>query len=269
MYFSVKEPDGAETPVVVEVPHAGLLVDPPALGNLVAPARALGRDADLYVDELFADAPAEGATLLVAHVSRYVCDLNRPEDDLDEQAVEGGPSRAAPHGLVWVKTTENEPVLGCPLSRAELRRRLELIYWPYQATLTSLLDRKRVRFGWAVLLSAHSMPSRGRTDGARDGLRADIVPGSRGRSSAAGSVIDAADQLAMLRGWSVEHDQPYRGGFAVGRHGRPAEGMHALQIEIARRLYMDEASLSRKSKEFETVRTYCRSLVAHLGGLRL
>lgn len=270
MYFSVTEPNGTETPVVVEVPHSGLLVDPPALDSLVAPASALGRDADLYVDELFADAPTEGASLLVAHVSRYVCYLNCPEDDLDELAVEDGPRRAAPHGLVWVKTTDNEPALRKPLPRTELQRRLESIYRPYQETLAGLLERKRVRFGWAVLLSAHSMPSRSRVSGSViPHVRADIVPGSRGGSSAAPSVVNAPEELARIRGWSVAHDQPYRGGYAVGRHGRPAEGLHAIQLEIARRLYMDEANLTRKATEFGAVRSYCRTLVAHLGCLRL
>ena len=270
MYFSVREPDEAETAVVVEVPHAGLFVDPPALGTLIAPARALGRDADLYVDELYADAPAEGATLLVAHVSRYVCDLNRPEEDVDSRAVEGAASRSAPHGLVWVKTTDQEPALERPLPRAELERRIDAIYRPYHETLCRLLDRKCTLFGWAVLLSAHSMPSRGRVGGdPQEAVRADVVPGSRGRSSAAAPVIDAADQLARQRGWTVAHDRPYRGGYAVGQHGRPAEGRHAVQVEIVRRLYMDESTLARKPGEFEAVRTYCRSLVAHLGGLRL
>ena len=75
--FELIEPTGAETPVVVEVPHAGLELPAPFLEPLAAPARALGRDADLYVDRLYEDAPAEGATLLVARTSRYVVDLNR------------------------------------------------------------------------------------------------------------------------------------------------------------------------------------------------
>ena len=114
MFFSVREPTGPETPVVVEVPHAGLVVDPPSLAHLVAPARALGRDADLYVDELYVDAPAEGATLLVAHVSRYVCDLNRGHDDVDAIAVEGASGRAAPHGLIWRSTTDSQPAVAGP-----------------------------------------------------------------------------------------------------------------------------------------------------------
>src|SRR5687767_8243092 len=99
--FSIIEPTAEETPVIVEVPHAGLWVDGPALATLVAPARSIGRDADLWVDELYADAPARGATLLVAHVSRYVVDLNRSEKDVDIESVEGAPPSArATRGIV-------------------------------------------------------------------------------------------------------------------------------------------------------------------------
>src|SRR5688572_17985308 len=108
-FFSVIEPTGPETPVVVEVPHAGLYVDPPSLATLAAQGRSIGRDADLFVDDLYTEAPALGATLLVAHVSRYVCDLNRAEADVDTLAVEGGGPRAAPHGIIWRATTDEQP----------------------------------------------------------------------------------------------------------------------------------------------------------------
>ena len=85
----------------MEVPHAGLYVDATALSTLLAPANALGRDADLYVDELFHDAPSEGAALITSHVSRYVIDLNRAETDFDALAVENGSARVSPHGLIW------------------------------------------------------------------------------------------------------------------------------------------------------------------------
>jgi len=270
LFFSVHEPTARETPVVVEVPHAGLFVDPESLATLAAPARSLGYDADLYVDELFADAVQEGASLVVAHVSRYVCDLNRAEQDIDSLTVEGGTPRAAPHGLVWRLTTENQTALTRPLPQHELGRRLRLIYRPYHAALTELLRRKHERFGYAILLCGHSMPSRGRIGHSDPGRkRADVVPGSRGRTTAAASVIDAPDRLAREFGLSVAHDDPYRGGFATGWYGRPHEDLHAVQVELSRQLYMDEQTLAKKPGEFEKTRQYCRTLVARLAALEL
>ncbi len=254
--------------MVVEVPHAGLALDAEATARLVAPVRSLGRDADLFVDELYQDAPAEGASLLCAHVSRYVCDLNRGETDVDSQAAEGGSARAAPHGLIWRTTTDEQPALREPISRIELERRLSTIYRPYHAKLAELLEAKRRKFGFAVLLCGHSMPSRARAQH-QDPARADLVPGSRGRTTAAASVIELPETLGSRWGWSVAHDDPYRGGFSTSYYGRPREGVHALQLEISRRLYMNERTLQKKPNDFENVRRFCRVLVRELGGLRL
>lgn len=267
--FSVREPQGAWTPVVVEVPHAGLSVDAGTLATLVAPAHALGRDADLYVDDLFEGAPDAGAALLVSHVSRYVIDLNRAETDVDTLAVEGAPRRNTPHGLIWRSTTDGRAALSAPLSPFELERRLNTYYRPYHGALRRLLDARIERFGFAILLCGHSMPSRGR-DGHQDAgrERADIVPGSRGRTSAAGVVIDTLDRLGRESGFTVAHDQPYRGGFSTGHYGRPERNVHAVQIEISRRLYMDEVTLAKKTPDFDLIREFARELVSRLGKLQ-
>lgn len=270
MYFAVHEPRGTELPVVVEIPHAGVFVDAASLANLSAPARAIGQDADLFVDELYAGAADLGATVLAAMASRYVCDLNRAEGDVDGLAVQGAPARSAPHGLIWRSTTENVPALSAPLEPRELTRRLDLVYRPYHRTLASLLQAKRAKFGFAILICAHSMPSSGRPghiDAGRE--RADVVPGSRGRTSAAPEVIEAPERLARQMGWTVAHDDPYRGGFSTAQYGRPDLNVHAVQVELARRLYMDEQALVIKSNEFDIVRSYCQALVAHLGSLKL
>lgn len=268
--FRVLEPRAAETPVVVEVPHAGLRLDALAMSFLSAPVRCIGTDADLYVDELYADAPSTGATLLVADISRYVCDLNRSEHDVDPLAAAGGQAQRAPHGLIWRDTTEGQRALYQPLPRPELARRLELFYRPYHECLARLLDAKRAKFGYVVLLAGHSMPSRGRaghTDTGRD--RADIVPGSRGRTTAHGALIDTPEPLATSRGWTVVHDDPYRGGFTTQHYGRPAIGQHALQVELSRKLYMNELTLEKLPHGFEQTRDFCTELVAALGAVRL
>lgn len=268
-WFDLVEPQGAEAPVVVEVPHAGLYVPSEVLSSLVAPARAIARDADLFVDELYQDAPAEGATLLVAHTSRYVVDLNRAEDDVDAGVVAGDPRPMRPHarGLVWRTTTDDEPAIVRPISREEYLFRLQAVHRPYHETLRAVLDRKIARFGYVVLLCAHSMPSVGRAGHADAGVpRADVVPGSRGRTSAHRRVIDAVEAVGVAHGRSVEHDRPYRGGFSTSHYGRPAQKCHAIQIELARRLYLDESTLQRNGGHAAT-RKLCRAFVARLASL--
>lgn len=261
-------PRGRETPVVVEVPHAGLALDAETLCTLIAPASAVGRDADLYVDELYEGAPDHGATMLVATSSRYVVDLNRAETDIDKDSVIGGGTAVrATRGLVWRLTSDGAAAIPGPLPRAEVDRRLELVYRPYHRALAELLEQKRARFGYAIVLAAHSMPSTGRAGhGDPDEVRADVVPGTRGRTSAAAPFIDAVDAHARAAGLSVAHDTPYRGGYTTAHYGRPDLGVHVVQVELARRLYMDEATL-RRSARFEETRRFCAGLVAALAAV--
>lgn len=265
VYFSVEPPEQGETAVVVEVPHAGIWVDPESLASLVAPARSIGRDADLYADELFGDAPSCGATMLRAHVSRYVCDLNRAPGELDEQTSPAGTARSAPHGLIWRRTTEGRPALAKPLAPDEVERRLQAIYRPYHGTLQELLAKKKATFGFAILVCGHSMPTFGRM-GER---RADVVPGTRGRTTAGPAVLAVTEQVAEQFSMRLEHDTPYRGGYSTGCYGRPAEGVHAIQIELSRSFYMDEGTLVRQEPGFSAARAFCRELVTRLGRLEL
>lgn len=267
--FGVYQPRARETPVIVEVPHAGLGADAEALATLAAPAYCLAQDADLYVDELVSQAPDEGATMLVAGFSRYIVDLNRSERDLDAPAVDGAPGgpHPSPHGLVWHRSTNGLPALRAPLHRTEFERRLTRIYRPYHAALAGLIAEKRARFGHVVLLSAHSMPSVGRDQKGRECERADVVPGTRGRSTSAGPFIDEVGRVAARHGLSVRHDDPYRGGFTTAHYGDPRGRVHAVQVEVARRLYMNEQTLVREPARFERTRLFFRELVANLGAM--
>lgn len=262
VFFDVRPPIGPELPVVVEIPHAGLALDPESLAHCIAPAYAIGQDADLFVDELYEEATSLGATVLTSRLSRYACDLNRAEDDLDSLTTASGTSSSAPHGVVWRRTTSGRPALVAPLSSMEVERRLATIYRPYHAALEHLLLDKQARFGFAILLCAHSMPSTGRL-GER---RADVVPGSRGRTTAAPAVLACVEESAAAFGLDVAHDDPYRGGFTTGHHGRPQDGRHAIQVELARRIYMEEDSLRQKAA-FSQARAFCSTLVERLGRL--
>jgi N-formylglutamate amidohydrolase len=275
--FELVEPVGPETPIIVEVPHAGLELPALFLEPLAAPARALGRDADLYVDALYEGAPAAGASMLIARASRYVVDLNRAEADIDGDVVEGGRADLQMHhGLVWRMTSDGEPALSRKLRPEELEERLDLVWRPYHRALAALIAQKHQRFGVAVVLAGHSMPSIERSSNGfrrtRNPVdlraRADVVPGTRGRRSAGARFIDAVEEHAASCGWSVRHDDPYAGGFTTQHYGRPADGVHAIQVELARRLYLDEATL-RPNENFATARAWCRQLVARLGQIAL
>lgn len=258
--------------VMVEVPHAGRVIPDDVQSELRAPEDALWRDADLYVDRLYAQAPTSGAALLVANVSRYVVDLNRAREDVDAATVSDHPTPtgAQPRGVVWRSTTDGRPILTAPLSYRALLMRLDRYYAPYHDALERTLRGLRERFGFAILVSGHSMPSVGRLLHADPGTtRADVVPGTRGRTSADARVIDLVDAHFREAGLTVQHDEPYRGGFTTGHYGRPAEGWHAIQIELNRALYVDEDTGEPKPGDFERVQALCTALVEKLSALDL
>jgi N-formylglutamate amidohydrolase len=263
--FEVIEPETGETPMVVEVPHSGILMDPRSLNFCAVCARSIAADADLYVDELAQDAPVEGAALIYSRMSRYVLDLNRNIDDVDRTAVIGATRENCTRGLIWTVSVDERAALSAPLPRAELQRRIADFYKPYHSCLEEIVERKHKRFGVVIVLSLHSMPSVGRcAQTGRAITRADVVIGTQSRSTAASNFITKTEELAKGWGLSVAHDDPYKGGATTVRMGRPKENVHAIQVELARRLYMDERSLERHS-DFGRTRSFCRALVAKLG----
>ena len=274
--FALIPPARAASPLLVEVPHAGLDIPPEVRGELAIGDDQLLRDSDIYVDRLCAEAPQLGATLLVARVARCVVDLNRdPADGLHPLTPLGAPAFAPPilprpHGVVWTVSTASEPILRVPFTPDLVERRVARYHAPYHATLRRELERLRATFGFAVLLAAHSMPSWGvdpRT-GARI-PRADVVPGSQARTCAADAVIDAIDEHFRALGYSVAHDAPYRGGYSTQTYGRPAEGWHAVQLELSRALYVDERTCEVRAEGFERTRLSLGALIERLGALRL
>lgn len=240
--YRLVEP-GEITPLVVSVPHAGVLVPDGDRATVGADERTILRDADLFVDRLWQRAPALGAAFLVATQSRYVLDLNRSPDDVDTAVcpeVEV-PARPNPRSLIWRVSTEGKDVLPRPLSKAELKSRIERVHRPYHDQLAELLEQRRRHFGYAILVDGHSMPSVGRAGHADTDLRRpDVVPGDvRGRSCSAllsAAVVEHFQQA----GFEVRRNDPYMGGYITRHHGRPTRGVHAIQIELNRDLYMDE-----------------------------
>ncbi len=265
--FKLHEPHGEAQPMLVEVPHAGLVIPDDIQQQLTVQEDVLRRDADIYVDALYADAPSRGAALLVAQSSRYVVDLNRAADDVDEFAVQDHPSpqKLFPRGVVWRVTTEGEHVLRTPLTYQQLTDRIQRFYEPYHQALTGRIIELRRQHSHVVLLAGHSMPSVGRREHLDAGTRrADVVPGTRGRTTADATLIDVVDAHFRNSGLSVRHDDPYKGGWTTGHYGNPDEGVHAIQVELNRALYVDELTFERREPEFTLLRQCLSELMVKL-----
>jgi N-formylglutamate amidohydrolase len=265
--FVSKTPPEPTTPVVVSVPHAGVATH--GFEETLSPELDVRCDADLYVDRLYRVGQADAPEVNVAsRLSRFVCDLNRDPDDVSSGAV---PEHPAPRntdgrGFIWAVTTAGVPTLSRPLTLEDWRARTAL-HAAYHHTITQALARAREKFGFAVLVDGHSMPSRGRQGHKDPGrVRADVVPGDRDGTSCAPSLSRLVGEHFRSNGYSVAFNEPYRGGFITTHHGRPAENLHAIQIELRRDQYMNEttyeiadAGFARLSKTIAELLTALRS----------
>jgi len=254
------------------VPHAGLEVPDDVRRDLLVEDEVIRADADLEVNELWADAPVAGATLLVALLSRFVVDLNRSAGDVDSLSVPDHPTPLADarRGVVWRVSTCGRQVLARPLTLRQLQDRISRFHEPYHQALRRTLGVLRDRHGHAILIDGHSMPAVGRgEDGVSRRRRADIVPGCDGGATCSAALVDATCSFFRARGYSVAVDDPYRGGYITRHYGRPDEGLHAIQIEVNRDLYLDPFTLELKPRGFARLRATLTALLQSLAGLRL
>jgi N-formylglutamate amidohydrolase len=267
-------PDEPPIPVVLSVPHAGRDYAPDLLGASRVALATLELLEDRLVDRLIGRALGMGASALVALRPRAEIDLNRDEREVDpamvapppasrillqSQRIRGGlglvPSRIAGFGAIWNRR----------LPAAELTRRIVQVHRPYHETLSALLEQVRDRFGTAILLDCHSMPPRA---GGTAAQQAGVVLGDRYGTSIAPDYIDAAAIAARRLGFKVARNEPYAGGYITQRHGRPAEGIHALQLEIDRSLYLDE-DLRAPGPGFDTIAGLIAAIVSALAARAL
>lgn len=272
-YFRVVRPEVQTLPVVVDVPHAGEWIPDEVLDEMVVGDQKLRRDLDLYVDELWAEAPALGATLIASNVSRYVVDLNRAADDVSPRTVHGArridqPGYYQDRGVVWRTTTDGTPVMARPMTHEAFERRIATFHTPYHMTIEAEIERVRQQFGYCLLVDGHSMPSRGRSGHTDTGSRrADIVPGDvEGRSCAPILTRTVCDHF-RLEGYSVRPNTPYKGGWITRYFGKPRHGVHAIQIEVNRALYMDEKTFEKKPAGMSRLAKTCAALLPRLEGL--
>ena len=232
--YHVREPEAAEVPLLVSIPHTGVEV-PEAIAARFANdhVRELP-DTDWHLHVLYDFVPRLGARTLFARFNRYVVDLNRPRDRAPLY-----PGRAET-ALVPVQTFAGEPLYraGEEPDEAEVEARVQRYWQPYHARLVQELARLRQRFGYALLWDAHSITSRVPRLFAGE-LPIFMLGDAKGRSAAADLTASVLGVQARS-GMSHRANDPFQGGWITRGHGRPAEGVHALQLEMAQRAYMDE-----------------------------
>ncbi len=249
--FEVIEPARLRTPIVFNSPHSGAVYSQAFLAASRLDALTLRRSEDAFVDELYLRCVDIGAPLLRAHFPRAFLDVNREPFELDPQMFTGSlpafantRSLRVASGLGTIPRVvgDAQPIYRGPMPVAEGLARIAELYKPYHEILHGLLDRSVKKFGLAVLIDCHSMPSH-----LSDGGAPDFVLGDRFGASAAPSIIEVMEANLKGAGYLVRRNKPYSGGFITEHYGAPTNGCHAVQIEISRGLYMDEGRLSRKA----------------------
>jgi N-formylglutamate amidohydrolase len=231
------------TPVVLSVPHAGRDYPLPLRSSIRVPLAALQGLEDRYADAL--GLSARGVeTLFVAERARAWIDLNRAEHERDPRLDDGAVSIGHPQsaklrsglGLVPRRVGNSGDIWQRRLSADEVQMRIHADHRPYHAALAAALASARARFGVAVLIDVHSMPPLGPANDSPQ-----LVLGDRFGKSAAARFLGRIEGVARAHGVATAANAPYSGGHILERHGEPRRGVHAIQLEFDRRLYLDDA----------------------------
>ncbi|CAN7670740.1 N-formylglutamate amidohydrolase [Variovorax paradoxus] len=264
------------TPLVLDSPHSGTVY--PEDFRPACDVATLRRAEDTHVEKLYAFAPEMGAAWIEAHFPRSYLDANRDTTELDTALLDGpwtGPLSADPRvlakvrlgkGLVWKLTDEGLPIYDRLLTVDEVRARIDNCWRPYHAAVAEAIDAAHARHGYSIHINCHSMPAVAGSH-ATDfpGLvHADFVIGDRDGSTADPALSQRICAHLRARGYSVDYNHPYKGVELVRRHGRPAEHRHSIQVEVNRKLYMDEATLALDEAGAARLRQDLQSMVAML-----
>ncbi|MEZ5666877.1 MAG: N-formylglutamate amidohydrolase [Alphaproteobacteria bacterium] len=273
--YGVALPRRQIAPVVLASPHSGQWYPPSFLAVTRLDPISLRRSEDSFVDELFAGGPDLGVPLINALFARAFVDANREPFELDPEMYDDelpgyanarSPRVAAGLGTIARTVANGQPIYRRRLKVHEALSRIEACYRPYHDALRGLVEETRARFGTCLLVDCHSMPSNSMEAVRRGGKpvpSVDVVLGDAHGTSCSQDLVACAEQTLTELGYRVYRNVPYAGGFTTRHYGRPAERLHALQIELNRALYMDENRIARSAR-FKAVADDMSRLVAAL-----
>ncbi len=268
--FEVVEPEAHSVPFVMNSPHSGRTYPKRFMKMSKLNGKMIRRSEDYFVDQLFEHAVELGIPMLKAHFPRAYLDVNREPYELDPRMFKDKlPSFinrnslrvAGGLGTVPRVVCEGMNIYNMRIPFSEAQARIENIYKPYHSKLRDLLSRTMRQFGQAVLIDCHSMPASVHLGA--EGARPDFVVGDRFGTSASKELTMVVIENLRDLGYLVAANKPYAGGFITEHYGRPARGLHAIQIEINRSLYVNEQTL-KKRDSFDALRDDLTSFMSRL-----
>ena len=266
------QPASLSTPMIFASPHSGRRYPSEFLRLSRLDRHALRQSEDGYVDLIFDDAPRFGAPFVRALFPRAYVDVNRAIGEVDPRMFsDGAPATAdsrssrvlAGLGVIPRIVADGHDIYAKKLKFAEAKRRLALCYEPYHRTLNELVQQSRSRFGCAIIIDCHSMPSAGGAPLTPGEKSIDFVLGDRFGASCAPGLTSLIEHTLTKFNYVVSRNAPYAGGYVASAYGRPANGVHVIQIEINRALYLDEKRLAR-TDNFERLRNNMQTLMFEL-----
>ena len=253
--FTVEIPQDVRAPIIFSSPHSGRHYHQEFIDASRLKLRKLRSLEDCYVDELFDHVVQQGAPFIKANFPRAFLDLNREPFELDAKLISPTLPTYANSSSLRVKAglgtiprivADGSAIYRAPIQLPDALRRVDEYHTPYHNKLAELTTQARHKFGMALLLDCHSMPSN--TNIYDNNITTDIVIGNRYNASCHPIYVDIATELFKSLGLSVKLNVPYAGGYITEHHGKPQNNIHALQIELNRGLYLDQITLKKSNK---------------------
>ncbi|MDM7931764.1 N-formylglutamate amidohydrolase [Tabrizicola sp.] len=268
--FRLIRPLRQSGPFIFASPHSGREYGPDFMARAVLDRQAIRSSEDAFVDSLFDMAPELGAPLLTARAPRAFLDLNRAADELDPGVIEGiqrvphNPRISSGLGVIPRVVAGGRAIYRGKLTLAEAESRISRYWHPYHQALAELIDETRAEFGSAVLIDCHSMPHEAIEAHTRPGQpRPEVVLGDRYGVAAGREVVERIEVAFSGAGLRVGRNAPFAGAYVAQAYGRPSRGVHVVQVEIDRALYMDEARIE-PAPGFQAFRQLMAGVVAEL-----
>lgn len=271
--YLLRRPVARTTSVVFASPHSGRKYPASFLRRAVLDEKEIRSSEDAFVDDLFGNAVEYGAPLLLAQAPRAYLDLNRGADEFDPGVIEGvrrvahNPRIASGLGVIPRVVSGGRSIYSGKLTLTEAHQRISNVWRPYHDTLQTLMDEARHDFGEAILIDCHSMPHEALENVGPPGTtRPDVVLGDRFGASAASSIVEQVEAAFGAAGCKVARNMPFAGAYICQNYGRPSRRHHAVQVEIDRSLYMDEATI-KPNANFKAFKAKLDGVMAELANI--